>query len=91
MQVTTIGLDIAKRVFQVHGIDAAGAVVVRRKLRRSEKGFLYFNLHDYETTRAFCSIAPWHIRRERGLVWPEQLSGVRSKQHIYPWRSQSKS
>ena len=36
MQVTTIGLDIAKRVFQVHGIDAAGAVVVRKKLRRSE-------------------------------------------------------
>src|SRR5215813_1225619 len=26
MQVTTIGLDIAKRVFQVHGVDAAGAV-----------------------------------------------------------------
>jgi transposase len=36
MQVTTIGLDIAKRVFQVHGVDAAGAVVVRKKLRRSE-------------------------------------------------------
>jgi transposase len=36
MQATTIGLDIAKRVFQVHGVDAAGAVVVRKKLRRSE-------------------------------------------------------
>ena len=36
MQVTTIGLDIAKRVFQVHGVDAAGAVVVRKKLRRAE-------------------------------------------------------
>lgn len=31
----TIGLDIAKSVFQVHGIDAAGQVVVRRQLRRS--------------------------------------------------------
>jgi hypothetical protein len=29
MQVTTIGLDIAKNVFQVHGIDAAEKVVVR--------------------------------------------------------------
>jgi hypothetical protein len=28
--VTTIGLDIAKSVFQVHGVDAAGQVVVRR-------------------------------------------------------------
>src|ERR1700740_1580305 len=32
--VTTIGLDIAKSVFQVHGIDAAGNVVIRRQLKR---------------------------------------------------------
>ena len=32
--VTTIGLDIAKSVFQVHGVDAAGQVVIRRKLKR---------------------------------------------------------
>jgi transposase len=35
-KATTIGLDLAKSVFQVHGIDAAGGVVVRRKLRRPE-------------------------------------------------------
>src|SRR3954465_12777512 len=33
-RVATVGLDIAKSVFQVHGIDATGAVVVRRKLAR---------------------------------------------------------
>ena len=33
--VTTIGLDIAKSVFQVHGIDADGVVVMRQQLRRS--------------------------------------------------------
>ena len=32
----TIGLDIAKNVFQVHGIDAEGEVVVRRQLRRGQ-------------------------------------------------------
>ena len=32
MQITTIGLDIAKNVFQVHGIDAAEKVVVRKQL-----------------------------------------------------------
>src|SRR5882724_4617107 len=32
--VTTIGLDIAKSVFQVHGIDATGNVVIRRQLKR---------------------------------------------------------
>ena len=36
MQVTTIGLDIAKNVFQVHGIDAAQKVVVGKQLRRSQ-------------------------------------------------------
>ncbi len=34
-KITTIGLDLAKSVFQVHGVDAAGGVVLRRKLRRS--------------------------------------------------------
>ena len=32
--VTTIGLDIAKSVFQVHGIDAEGKVIIRRQLKR---------------------------------------------------------
>ena len=36
MQVTTIGLDIAKNVFQVHGIDAKEKVVVRKQLRRNK-------------------------------------------------------
>jgi transposase len=35
-RVTTIGLDLAKSVFQVHGVDADGRVVLRRKLRRGE-------------------------------------------------------
>jgi transposase len=32
--VSTIGLDIAKSVFQVHGVDAEGQVVIRRQLKR---------------------------------------------------------
>ena len=34
--VTTIGLDIAKSVFQVHGVDAASQVVIRRQLKRRQ-------------------------------------------------------
>jgi len=34
--VTTIGLDIAKSVFQVHGIDAKGNVVIRRQIKRRQ-------------------------------------------------------
>jgi transposase len=36
MQITTIGLDITKNVFQVHGIDANEKVAVRKQLRRSQ-------------------------------------------------------
>src|SRR6202790_3869260 len=34
-KISTIGLDLAKNVFQVHGVDASGAVVLRRQLRRA--------------------------------------------------------
>ena len=36
MEITTIGLDIAKRVFQAHGVDAGDKAVLRRKLQRAE-------------------------------------------------------
>ena len=35
-EITTIGLDLAKQVFQVHGIDADGTTVLRKQLRRSQ-------------------------------------------------------
>ena len=35
-EVSTIGVDLAKNVFQVHGADASGAVLFRRKLRRHQ-------------------------------------------------------
>lgn len=36
MHVTTIGVDLAKSVFQVHGVDRRGKTVVRKKLKRSQ-------------------------------------------------------
>lgn len=36
MDISTIGLDLAKSVFQVHGVDASGAVVVRKTMRRPQ-------------------------------------------------------
>ena len=35
-EVSTIGLDIAKSVFQVHGVDSAGAVVMRKRIGARE-------------------------------------------------------
>jgi transposase len=36
MLITTIGLDLAESVFQVHGVDANGQILVRKSLRRSQ-------------------------------------------------------
>ena len=36
MEISTIGLDLAKNVFQVHGVDEQGRVVIRKALRRSQ-------------------------------------------------------
>ena len=35
-EITTVGLDLAKNVFQVHGVDQAGQAVVRKQLRRAQ-------------------------------------------------------
>jgi len=42
--ITTIGLDIAKSVLQVHGVDAAGEAVVRRQLKRRHLLAFFQNL-----------------------------------------------
>ena len=36
MEISTIGLDLAKSIFQIHGVDASGEVIVRKALRRSQ-------------------------------------------------------
>ena len=42
--IVTVGLDLAKNVFQVHGVDAGGKVCVRRKLRRAEVAAFFGDL-----------------------------------------------
>jgi transposase len=41
-EITTVGLDLAKNVFQVHAVDAAGRVTIRRQVRRAQM-FLFFS------------------------------------------------
>ena len=44
MQITTVGLDLAKNVFQVHGADARGRAVLRKQLRRDQLIPFFSNL-----------------------------------------------
>ena len=44
MKITTIGIDLAKEMFQIHGADAHGKAVLRKQLRRSEMAKFFSNL-----------------------------------------------
>ena len=75
MQVTTIGLDIAKNVFQVHGVDANEKVVVRKQLRRGQ--VLAF----------FAALAPCLIGMEACATahyWARELTKLGHKVRLMP-------
>src|ERR1700689_4656484 len=44
MKVTTVGIDLAKNVFQVHGVDERGKAVLRKHLRRAQVAMFFGNL-----------------------------------------------
>src|ERR1022692_3098078 len=67
MQVTTIGLDIAKNVFQVHGIDAKEKVVVRKQLRRSQVIAFFAALPPCLIGMEACATAHYWARELRKL------------------------
>jgi transposase len=67
MQVTTIGLDIAKHVFQAHGIDGAGQVLIRRQLRRSEFRDFFSRLPPCLIGMEACSTAHFWARELAAL------------------------
>lgn len=66
MNVTRIGLDLAKSVFQVHRVDRAGATVVRRRLARSQLLGFFGKLPPCIVGMEACE-PPRHHRRPFGL------------------------
>ena len=67
MQVTTIGLDIAKNVFQVHGVDANEKVVVRKQLRRGQVLAFFAALAPCLIGMEACATAHYWARELRKL------------------------
>ena len=59
MQVVRIGLDLAKYVFEVHGVDNHGKVIVRKRLRRDAVASFFANL-------PACLVA-WRLQTGRPL------------------------
>ena len=65
--LTTVGLDFAKNVFQVHGVDAEGEVVVRRTLRRSSVVGWFGKLEPCLVGMEACATAHYWARELRAL------------------------
>ena len=77
MQITTIGLDIAKNVFQIHGIDAAEKVVVRKQLRRGQ------------VMKFFAALSPCLVGMEACATahyWARELSKLGHEVRLMPAR-----
>ena len=70
MQVITVGLDIAKNVFQVHGVDGDGRAVLRRKVRRDQLLKLFGSLEPCLVGMEACATAH-HWARELGALGHE--------------------
>ena len=66
-EITTIGLDLAKNVFQVHGIDEAGNVLVRKRLRRSQVLGFFSGLSRCLIGLEACATAHYWARELVGL------------------------
>jgi transposase len=62
MKITTIGLDIAKQVFQIHAADGEGRVVLRKRLRRNQLAAFFANLPPCVVGLEACCGAHYWVR-----------------------------
>jgi transposase len=67
MEITTIGLDLAKHVFQVHGIAADGSVMLRKRLRRGQVHGFFAGLKPCLVGMEACATAHFWARQLRQL------------------------
>ena len=67
MKVTTVGLDLAKNVFQIHGVDERGKVLVRRQLKRAQVAPLFAKLEPCLIGMEACASAHHWARKLQGF------------------------
>jgi transposase len=67
MEITTIGLDLAKHVFQVHGIAADGSIVLKKRLRRGQVHAFFAGLKPCLVGMEACATAHFWARELRAL------------------------
>lgn len=67
MQVITFGIDLAKNVFQIHGVDAAGHTIVKKQLKRDQLAPYFANVAPATIGMEACSSAHYWARKLQSL------------------------
>ena len=80
MALTRIGLDLAKNVFEVHGVDERDKTVLRKTLRRDQVGIFFANISPCLVAMEACSGAHYWAREIADLGHATHLSNLMSKQ-----------
>jgi transposase len=91
-EVTTIGLDLAKNVFQAHGASASGAVAFRKKLRRNRMlTFFAAQPRCLVAMEACASAHYWARELTTGSTWARTAAAWRRLISVVPWCCVGKS
>ena len=88
MNIRTIGLDLAKNVFQVHGVDAQGKVVLRKQVARASLAAFFANLPPCLVGMEACASAHFWARK---LVAQGHVVKLMAPQFVQPYVKGSKT
>ena len=73
MKITTIGIDLAKNVFQVHGVNAQGKVMLKKQLKRDQMAAFFANLPPCLIGMEACGSAHYWARKLQAFGHTVQL------------------
>lgn len=82
MKITTIGIDLAKEVFQIHGVDDHGKIVLRKQLRRNGMAKFFANLESCLIGIEACGCSHYWGRKLRE---PGHTVKLMSPQFVKPY------
>lgn len=88
MQIATVGLDLAKNVFQVHGVNEHGKVVLHKQLRRDQVAALFANVPACLIGMEACSSAHHKARKLESMGHTVRLM---APQFIRPYAESNKN
>ena len=88
MKITTVGIDLAKNVFQVHGVDGHGKAVLKKQLKRDQFATYFANLEPCLIGMEACGSAHHWARKLQGLGHTVKLI---SPQYVKPYVKTNKN